>query len=225
MRLRIRWDWLRALALVLVAVSAGPFVAHALGLGWQGLRQGVVEDAHVFATGRWAPNLSMALHMWAGAVITALAPLQMVGPVRRRWPRVHRAAGHAVIATALISGLAGLIYIALRRTVGGLPMDVAFATYGALVIWAALMTLRHARTGDRLRHRNWGLRMFVLAIGSLVYRIHYGLWFLATGGAGVEEGFTGAFDLVNLWAFFIPYLLAVELWIRTTAPPPTRATA
>ena len=60
-------------------------------------------------------------------------------------------------------------------------------------------------------------RLAVLALGSWIYRLHYGLWFMVMGGIGVQSDFSGAFDLVNIWAFYLPYLIALEFWFRREA--------
>jgi hypothetical protein len=43
---------------------------------------------------------------------------------------------------------------------------IGFATYAAVFRCA----------DDTARHRAWALRLFVLVLGSLIYRVHYTLW-------------------------------------------------
>ena len=118
-----------------------------------------------------------------------------------------------ILAVALVTGLAGMTYIPLRGTIGGPVMSVGFFIYGLCLFTAALMLARMALTGDREGHWAWGLRLFWLALGSWLYRVHYTLWYLLTGGVGSEPDFSGPFDLVQNFAFFVPYLLAVQIWI------------
>jgi hypothetical protein len=180
------------------------------------LRSGMAGLAGLRSLGRSAAgtaDLAIALHMVAGAAITALAPLQVVAPLRRRLPGLHRAAGRLVTAGAAITAAAGLVFILLNGTVGGPVMDAGFALYGVLLGLAAAQAYRHARARDFARHREWALRLFVLAIASWLYRVHYGLWYLATGGLGSDlSDFSGAFDRVQVFAFYLPYLGALELW-------------
>jgi hypothetical protein len=93
-------------------------------------------------------------------------------------------------------------------------MDLGFGTYGALLALSAARAWQSAREGRFARHREWGLRLIVLALGSWLYRVHYGLWELATGGLGRAEDFSGWFDRVQVWAFFAPYLIALEWTFR-----------
>ncbi len=195
------------------------FVDYSLRFGLEGFGLGALRETHLAAPGAWVSNGLMYLHMVTGAGLTLLAPLQLVPMVRRRWPRAHRGLGRVVVALALVTAVAGLAYIALRGTVGGAMMDAAFAGYGLCLLVAGGMALRAARAGEFGRHRDWAARLFVLAIGSFLYRLHYALWYMATGGAASESDFTGAFDIVTMWAFYVPYLIGVEVWLRWRRPP------
>lgn len=119
-----------------------------------------------------------------------------------------------IAASAGISALGGLAYIAVAGTIGGFMMDLAFAGYGFLTGLAALQAVRFARAADLDRHRAWALRLFVLAIGSWLYRVHYGIWYALTGGIASNPEFTGIFDRLKVWAFFLPYLVLVEIYLR-----------
>lgn len=210
--------WRRGAGLVLLALylaAALPFVAHSLRFGWGGLAGGLVEPVRFLDPGARATSAAIFLHMLSGGTITALAPLQLVAPIRVRAPALHRWTGRAIVALALVTGVTGLGYILARGTIGGPAMDAGFGLYGALLILAAVQALRHARAGDIARHRDWALRLFVLAIGSWIYRMHYTLWYLATGGLGSVRDFSGPFDQVQLFAFYLPYLVALELWFRS----------
>ncbi len=204
----------RYLALGLIVLLALPFVAYAAGFGLRGLTADLSETSYLYTSGGLVPNLAIFGHMLAGAVITLLAPLQLVGAIRTRYPALHRTAGYIIFTCAMLSATGGLIYIALRGTIGGTPMDLAFAAYGLCVIVAAFEAVRHARAGRLDRHRRWALRLFVLAIGSWLYRVHYTLWHIATGGLWTRPDFGGAFDLVTMFAFFVPYLIGLEIWFR-----------
>ncbi|MGY6633341.1 MAG: DUF2306 domain-containing protein [Alkalilacustris sp.] len=201
-------------ALGLVWLLAVPFVAYALRFGLDGLPGPAQRDTHLDLDGAWLTNPLMFLHMLTGGVLTLLAPAQLVPGVRRRWPAVHRGLGRVLAGLAVVTALAGLAFIALRGTVGGAMMDAAFAGYGLCLLVAALQAPRRARAGDRAGHRAWALRLVVLAMGSFLYRLHYALWYLATGGMASEPDFTGTFDVVTMWAFYVPYLLALEVWLR-----------
>lgn len=220
---------MRRAALPLLAVLVAlPFGLYALGLAIDAARGLRPPDSHLFAPGAPASNAALALHMAAGAVLTALVPLQLIPALRRRWPGLHRGMGRIFVGAALAAGLGGLVYIAGRGTIGGPVMDAGFALYGVLLGVAALMAIRAARARDLVRHRRWALRFFTLAMGSLLFRLHYAAWFLATGGAGSTEALTGPFDRVQVFAFYLPYLALLELWLsreKRGAAPKSDASA
>ncbi|WP_240484579.1 DUF2306 domain-containing protein [Pseudoponticoccus marisrubri] len=198
---------------MLLALLTLPFVAHALSRPVLALAGEAEALGRLFHPGAWLANGAIYGHMLSGGVITLLVPLQLLPVIRRRAPRLHRVSGYLLAGLALVTGIAGLVYIALKGTIGGPWMSFWFGLYGLLMILAAVATVRHARNRDFARHRRWALRLMVLAVASFLYRVHYGLWFMATGGIGVED-FHGAFDRAMVWAFYLPYLAALELWFR-----------
>lgn len=93
-------------------------------------------------------------------------------------------------------------------------MDIGFGLYGALMLVCAVQTARYAVRRDLLHHRAWALRLFALAIGSWLYRMEYGLWFMAVDAWGHQDDFRGWFDQIMAFFFFLPNLLVVELILR-----------
>lgn len=220
---------------VLIALAGAPFALYAAAFGVSGLTRSLVGETR-FALGAQPVDALMFAHMLAGGLITVLAPLQLVGRIRRQAPGAHRAIGRATVALALLTALGGAAYIAARGTIGGAPMSASFAVYGALLALAAAQTVRFARRRAVAQHRAWALRFVALALGSWLYRLHYGLWEMATGGALRADDFSGAFDLANLVLFYAPYLALVELYLRrvpyrekppsmTSSEPVTKAAA
>ncbi|MEL7131740.1 MAG: DUF2306 domain-containing protein [Pseudomonadota bacterium] len=205
--------------LVLLFIAIQGFVWHSALRGTSGLS----GDASAIdrLTGPTSSLMALFAHMVTGALVTTLCVVQLAGPIRRRWPRVHRISGRVLAVTALLTGVGGLAYIALSGTVGGPLMSVAFGLYGILMIIATIQTPRLAMQRDYTRHRRWGLRLIVLGLGSWLYRLHYGLWYGTTCtigehlcGLAAEPDFTGLFDQINLFAFYLPYLLALEIYLR-----------
>ena len=208
---------LLGLAVLMLAVQE--FSWHAMWRGMAGLR----GDAE--AQGRLAGSLpsttGMFLHMVTGGLVTRFAVIQLAAPIRTRWPHIHRLSGRILVPLALITAIGGLTYIALRGTIGGPMMSVGFGLYGVLMALAAVQTLRFALARERVRHRRWGLRLIVLALGSWIYRVHYGLLYGITCslgeelcGLGSQSDFLGPFDIIQNLAFYAPYLLILEWYLR-----------
>lgn len=175
----------------------------------------------------WA-NVGVGVHFVAGGVLLLLGPLQLFARVRERTPAVHRLVGRVYVAAAVAAGLGGLVFIALKGTVGGAFMSLAFAGYGAAVVGCGVASLVNARLGRFERHRAWSLRLFALAVGSWLYRMDYGFWFLFTDGIGHTPTFDGGFDRFLDLFFYLPNLAVAELFIRARRPaasPRVRVTA
>ena len=202
------------LGLALLAVPVLGFALYSLRFGVRGLALDLSEESYIYTPDGVFPNLAIFLHMLLGAVAMALAPLQLVSGLRMRSPRLHRMSGRVIVVASIVVALGGLIYIGIRGTIAGPLMDLGFALYGVLMLGAAVQTLRHARAGDVHRHSAWALRLFVLVMGSLIFRLHYVIWYILTDGLWSNDQLTGPFDQVQYFAFYLPYLILLELWIR-----------
>ncbi len=157
---------------------------------------------------------AMGAHFFAGAVLLLLGPLQLLTGARPRLRVMHRWVGRFYVLAAGVAGVAGLVFIAAKGTVGGPIMSAGFALYGALVTLAAAQTYRYAGSRRYDIHRAWAIRLFALAIGAWLYRMEYGFWIAFTDGLGSTQSFTGPFDHVMAFAFYLPNLAVAELIIR-----------
>lgn len=205
-----------------VWVSSAIFGAYILALYGGAIPAGTLEQWNETLPRLYEPHTPVAsagigLHFFAGAVLLLLGPVQLIGAIRKHVPALHRWIGRLYALAALAAGVGGLTFIAAKGTVGGLAMDVAFATYGALMVLAAVQAVRHAMARRIDVHRQWAIRLYALAIGSWLYRIGYGLFFVFGGPDNpghVEADFSGWFDHVMNWAFFLPPLIIAELYLR-----------
>lgn len=162
-----------------------------------------------------AATAGIGMHFAAGGLILALGCIQFVAWIRSSYPAVHRWIGRVYVTAAFLAGIGGLTFIAAKGTIGGTTMDVGFGIYGVLTAAAAVQTYRHARARRLDVHRAWAMRLFALAIGSWLYRMEYGFWFLLADGAGHAKDFSGPFDKLMAFFFYVPNLLVVEALIRT----------
>lgn len=177
----------------------------------------------LYEAGKPAATTGIGVHFVAGAILLLFGPLQFIQAIRDHAPAVHRWIGRVYASAALIVGLGGLAFIALKGTVGGTPMDIGFGLYGALTVLAAVMTPYYARQRQFVKHRAWAIRLFALAIGSWLFRMDYGFWLPLTGRLGHLKSFEGPFDIVMAYFFYIPNLIIAEIIIRTPANRMQRA--
>lgn len=175
---------------------------------WNESLDGLHDPASLWGT------LAIGAHFLTGGILLLLGPVQLIGTVRRALPALHRWLGRLYVLAAALAGAGGLGFIAANGTIGGPLMDVGFGLYGALMILAAERTFTHARARRTERHRAWAIRLFALTVGSWLYRMEYGFWFLTMGRLGHTGDFRGAFDAVMMFFFYLPNLAVAELFIR-----------
>ena len=204
------WNSLAVAGLILLAL---PFVIYAVE---RGLRFGMLDErvsSRLFDREAWTASAAIYLHMVSGAIVTVLAPIQLVRAIRTRWPKAHHITGYCVAFFAVLTAIAGLFYMSQKGTIGGWTMTTGFSLYGILMLLAAVQTIRYARKRHPL-HELWAGRLIILALASWLYRVHYGLWEVLIDGAGSRPDFSGPFDVIQVFAFYLPYLAVHHLWWR-----------
>lgn len=168
----------------------------------------------LYEAGHPGATLAIGGHFAAGAILLLLGPVQLIRPLRERFRRAHRWTGRVYVTAAAAAGLGGLGFVLGKGTVGGPVMNLGFGLYGALMVLAAVQTLRFGTQRLTERHRAWGIRLVALVIGSWLYRMEYGFWMPITQGLGSQDDFTGPFDRVMAFFFYVPNLMIAELFIR-----------
>ena len=109
--------------------------------------------------------VSMYIHFVCGLSVLVLSQI-MLWPLSRK---IHGYIGYVYILCSITVSLAGLIYILMNGTVGGRCMSIGFSIYGVLYLLASLKVL----TTYGKEHGKWGLRVWVLGMSGLLYRILY----------------------------------------------------
>ncbi|WP_420147787.1 DUF2306 domain-containing protein [Spirosoma sp.] len=201
--------WISAglFGLYILAFYASAFYEDNMGR-WNQVLPRLYESNTTTATG------GIGLHFAAGGIILILGSIQLIDTVRLRFPALHRWIGRLYVLACLLAAVGGLTFIAIKGTIGGIAMNIGFALYGILMFVAAVQTYRTAVARNLETHRIWALRLYALAIGSWLYRMDYGFWFALTDGLGHTKAFSGPFDKLMFFFFYIPNLLVVEAYIR-----------
>ncbi|WP_244434310.1 DUF2306 domain-containing protein [Agrobacterium tumefaciens] len=158
---------------------------------------------------------AIGAHFAAGSILVLLGPVQLIGRLRQSIPWLHAWLGRFYVVSAAAAGVGGLAFIVGQGTIGGTLMDVGFGLYGALMAVSATMSYLHARSSRYSSHRAWAIRLFALTIGSWLYRIEYGAWFLLSRLFGPSAEFGDWFDAIMVFFFYVPNLIVAEFVIRT----------
>jgi hypothetical protein len=205
---------------LLVAIGVASAIARAVALETGGLPLdrifpflSAVEMQDVHAYDRWfaANPVLTLLHIVPGAIVLTLAPFQFSSHVRTRHLRFHQWSGRVVAGAALIAGLAGLLFGALDPF-GDRAATSAVFVFGTLLIVALVRAVFAIRRRDVVRHREWMLRMFAIAIAIAVVRVVGLVLFVTIRPRPLESR-----GLI-FWIGFVLTSAAAELWIWHTRP-------
>jgi hypothetical protein len=212
--------WTRILLMTTVWVSAGLFGLYILAFYAAALYKGNLERWNeilpgLYDKGTQRATMGIGLHFAMGGIILILGSIQLIDAIRIRFLTLHRWVGRIYVIASILVAIGGLVFIIAKGTIGGLVMNIGFGLYGLLMLVAAVETYRHAIAKNTDTHRAWALRLYALAIGSWLYRMDYGFWFLLADKAGHNNTFTGPFDYIMAFFFYIPNLLVAEIFIRS----------
>ncbi|MCO7224168.1 DUF2306 domain-containing protein [Pleionea sp. CnH1-48] len=209
--------------LFLLALITGPlvlsyYITALYGTHWLNghLKQWNLVLENLYVEQQLIANLAMGLHLFGGMLLGLAGPIQLSSWLRKSYPYLHKMNGRLYVMIAIMVSFGGLTFIGLRGTVGGFWMDVGFGLYGVCLLTAAGCTGFFAYQRQFQRHRRWAIRLFLLGISSWLYRVEYSLWaFVNDGLVGHDsETWQGSFDRVMNFAFYIPTLIAGELYLH-----------
>ncbi len=213
-RTRTAFWWILLSALAIAVFAPLPYALNSLtdltGAG-QDLAANYVDRSA-------AVQLAFYLHIGCGGLALLLSPLQFLGRLRTRAPRVHRVVGRVVLVAIAIGGCAGLV-LAPRSLAGG----VGTAGFGLLaVLWVAFAgtALLAVLRGDIAAHRRWMVRTFALTYAAVTLRLWLGVLIagqIGLAGVGEQAAFDRAYLLVPFLSW-VPNLLVAEWYLATRQP-------
>lgn len=149
--------------------------------------------------------IATAVHLAAGALVIALAPMQWSVRIRRRHATVHRWGGRGYAAGVLLAGGAGLSLATVSQ--GGIPAHLGFGLLS--VAWLGTTGVGVARilAGDQSGHRRWMVRSIALTLAAVTLRIYIPLGVVL--GLPAEPSYRAI-----AWLCWVPNLLVAEWWLR-----------
>ncbi|MCX6591012.1 MAG: DUF2306 domain-containing protein [Acidobacteria bacterium] len=131
---------------------------------------------HGYVAGDGLGNFAVGLHLALAVSIILAGALQLVPPLRERYPAVHRWTGRAYMGVAMLISLDGLFMVWTRGTVGGLTQHLGISLNAVLIMVCAVMALYYARARRFAEHRRWALRLFLVSSGVWFFRVGLMLW-------------------------------------------------
>jgi uncharacterized membrane protein len=118
-------------------------------------------------------NLPLLIHVLSASVYYALAAVQMLPKVRRKYPGWHRRAGRIAVIAGIASAIACTWITFIHPDARGPILYYGRVVFGPLWTLCLFMGLITARRGLYHAHREWMIRAFAIAMpaGTLVFMI------------------------------------------------------
>ena len=168
--------------------------------------------SQAYVPGRSLGNILVAVHLGLAVIIHFFGPLQLVPAIRARFPAFHRWSGRAFVVSVVI-GVAAGAYMLVVREIGAWTLRVAFIFQGILVLWFAWQAVGYARQRKFSFHMRWATRLFLVASAVWFLRVMVMIWFVLTGGIGIDRSDgTGWFIDAMSALQFLPLALYEFYW-------------
>lgn len=159
-------------------------------------------------------NLAFAAHVLMAAIMITAGLLQLLPGIRDRCPKLHRWSGRIFMVVALLLASGGLWLVWIRGTYMNLVGAFGISMNAALIIWFACMAWSSAVQRRFGPHRQWALRLFVVANAVWYMRLGYMVWGISTKGAGIGDAMDGPFDYFLAFGNSLVPLAMMEVYLR-----------
>jgi uncharacterized membrane protein len=178
--------------------------------------------SQAYEPGRTFGNLTVAVHLALAVIVHFFGPLQLVPAVRKKYPKFHRWTGRVFVLSVVLVTAAG-VYMLIVREIGAWTLRAGFMLQGALILGFAWQAVRHARQRKFATHMQWATRLFLAASAVWFFRVMIMIWFVLTGGIGIDTSDGTGWFIDAMSAFqFLPLVL-YEVYIRVKAGSNSRA--
>lgn len=200
----------------LVAATGMLIFAAYIGVSYGAAALGGRPGESRWVAGDGLGNSMLSVHLIFALLLTVIGVLQLVAPLRRRVPGLHRGLGRIFMVGALLASVSGFYLVWVRGTVGGPVMHAAISLNGVLIITFAVLAWRHARARQFDVHRRWALRLFIAVSGVWFFRVGLMLWLMLwQRPVGFDpQTFTGPFVYALSFAQFLVPLAVLEIYLR-----------
>jgi hypothetical protein len=201
-------------AAYVVAVYGG-----AVAAGQMGLMNRVTPRGWI--PGETLGNLVFGSHVLFTVVVVLGGLIQLLPPLRRRAPVLHRWNGRLVLLLAVVLSVGGLVMLLTRGTVGGFWQQAGTGLNGLVIAVCAAMAWRHARGRRFDLHRRWALRLFLSISGVWFFRVGLMAWLMIfRAPVGFDpKTFSGPFLTALAFAQFLLPLAVLELVLLAQTRP------
>ena len=161
-------------------------------------------------------NLAFISHTLLTAVICIGGTMQLMPPVRKRFPALHRWTGRTYLTVGAFMAIGGIWMIWGRGSrlteIGGWGTTIN----GLMALVSIAIAFYFAKRREIDRHRRWAMRTFILLSGVWFTRLGYMAWAILTGGAGMSRSLDGPFDIFIAFGSYLLPLAVLEIYLAAT---------
>ena len=173
-----------------------------------------------YIAGDNAGNFVFAAHVLLASVVTLAGLMQLLPPLRRRFPSWHRWTGRTFLVIAVFMALSGFWLTLVRGTSLSAVSSVAIVIDGLLILVFAGLAWRHAVKRRFERHRIWAMRTFMVVSGVWFLRVGIMGWVLINRGPVVmTDTMSGPADVVLGFGSYLIPLAILELYFAAGRSP------
>jgi len=172
--------------------------------------------SQAWVSGREMGNAAVAAHLALAVIVHIGGPLQLVPAVRRRFPTFHRWTGRAFTVAVIVAVLSGA-YMLVVREIGAWPLRLGFIVQAVLILWFTFYAVRHAMRRDINTHMRWATRLFLAASAVWFFRVIIMIWFVLTGGIGIDtsDGTGWFLDVMSVGQFLPLAIYELYNWLKS----------
>lgn len=182
-------------------------------LAIQAINGQISPNIHPFEDRYTANPWETLAHTASGIIFAVLGPLQFIGPLRRKFPKVHRISGRIFLPVAILNGIAAFVMSLTFPMWGSTTNMLLSLAFSSLMVFCFVYAFYLVMQRQFALHREWMMRGFALGLSVAIFRIALNDILPALG----FEDFNQRWDIVVLTSFPL-FLLAAEVWIWATRP-------
>lgn len=157
-------------------------------------------------------NLAFISHALLTAIICIGGTMQLMPPVRKRFPALHRWTGRTYLTVGAFMAIGGIWMIWGRGSrlteIGGWGTTIN----GLMALVTIAVAFYFAKRRKIDQHRRWAMRTFILLSGVWFTRLGYMSWAIATGGVGMSRSLDGPFDMFIAFGSYLLPLAILEVY-------------
>jgi Predicted membrane protein (DUF2306) len=158
-------------------------------------------------------NTFLVFHILLASVILFGGPLQFMPFIRNRFRPFHRYLGRVYLLLAVLISLTGVIMTIQGKSFGSFTLHVFNSLSVIYILWFAVMTIKNAIGKNFQAHRQWALRLFMVANGVWFIRVWPDAWHTLKTWHVLNNFGTYPENVVAFFTYVLPLqLILLELY-------------